>query len=270
MTEHFFKHRKADVFYKKYNNLSNAWIVLIHGFAEDGNVWKHQTEFLQKKFSLLVPDLPGSGQSQMIKAEMSIDDFAECINEMLVKENIASCILLGHSMGGYITLSFANKYRDKLKAFGLVHSTAFADSAEKKESRKKGIDLMENYGAYNFIRSTTPNLFSTEFKKNDPAEMEALIENGKLFSKDALQQYYKAMMERNDSTFVLKESQVPVLFITGKQDLAVPLSDSLKQMYMPGISYIHILEDTGHMGFLEQAAKVNFFINGFVNDIFKQ
>ena len=74
--------------------------------------------------------------------------------------------MLGHSMGGYITLAYVEKYSEKLKAFGFVHSTAFADSEEKKQNRKRGIEMMGEYGSYAFIKNTTPNLFTPAFKKN--------------------------------------------------------------------------------------------------------
>ena len=266
MTEHYFLYNGNTVHYKKFGK-NFPVIVLLHGFAEDGNVWKYQVEFLQKYFSILVPDLPGSGKSEMIKEAVSMDDFAEIIFQLLRSENINNCIMAGHSMGGYIALSFAKKYPVMLKAFALVHSTAFADSVEKKEARKKGIALMEQYGSYSFIKSTTPNLFSAFFKKNNAHEIEALIEKGKEFKVEALQQYYRAMMNREDRSNILISARFPVFFVTGKNDAAIMLNDSLKQMHLPSVSYIHILENAGHMGFWEEFENVNHAILNFVNDM---
>jgi pimeloyl-ACP methyl ester carboxylesterase len=72
--------------------------------------------------------------------------------------------VLGHSMGGYITLAFAEKYASMLNRFGLVHSTAFADSEEKKKSREKSIGMIGEYGSRAFLKNTTPNLFADRFK----------------------------------------------------------------------------------------------------------
>src|SRR5690348_5403533 len=109
-------------------------VVLLHGFAEDRRIWNNQAAFLKNQFKLIIPDLPGSGKSGLLtyKTSISVDNYADCIHALLKEEQIEQCILLGHSMGGYITLAFAEKFAYLLKAFGFVHSTAFADSEEKK------------------------------------------------------------------------------------------------------------------------------------------
>jgi len=238
-------------------------IVLIHGFAEDASVWQGQTSFLSHNYRVLVPEMPGSGQSGYNPALTTIDDFADAIAALLNYESIDQCIVLGHSMGGYITLALAEKYPQYLKGFGLVHSTAFADSDEKKLNRERGIKLIEDHGAHAFIRNTTPNLFTAAYKKNSSDKIEGLIEKGAGFTKKALQQYYRVMMTRPDRTLVLQQSAVPVLFIAGSEDVAVPLSDSLKQFHMPGNAHICILENSGHMGMWEEEDKTNETIGAF-------
>lgn len=259
-------------------------VVLLHGFGEDSSIWDLQVAFLQEHCLLIVPDLPGSGKSDLLKSKIksqklkvepdpgpsiqdpvSIDDYADCIQALLLHENISSCIMLGHSMGGYITLAFAEKYPLFLNGFGLVHSTAYADSEEKKQNREKGIELIEKYGAYSFLKTTTPNLFSKRFKETHPEKVNELIESGKQFSKEALQQYYRAMMLRPDRIKALLSNRLPVLFVIGTEDVAAPLEDVIKQVSLPDISYIYVLQDTGHMGMWEAPEKLNqqllFFIN---------
>ncbi len=75
-----------------------------------------------------------------------------CIIAILKEENIKRCTILGHSMGGYITLALAENHPEILSAFGFIHSTAFADSEEKKQNRLRGIEMIENYGGYTFIK----------------------------------------------------------------------------------------------------------------------
>lgn len=244
-------------------------VLLLHGFGEDRTIWKDQVVFLKNFCSLLIPDLPGSGASPVsgdTRAD-TIDYYADCINALLEQENISTCIMLGHSMGGYIALSFAERYEDRLKGFGLVHSSAFADSEDKKQTRQRSISLIEEYGAYAFLKTATPNLFGYDFKKTHPEKIEALIELGNNFSARALQQYYTAMMNRPDRTPVLKNAALPVLFIIGTEDIAAPMNDVLKQVHLPEKSYVHILENTGHMGMLEETEKVNTAIAEFIKDI---
>ncbi len=240
-------------------------VVLLHGFAEDGNIWDDQIAFLQEHCQLIIPDLPGSGQSALLQKEnVTIEDYAECIRALLVNEKADNCIMLGHSMGGYITLAFAEMFPGKLKAFGFVHSTAFADSEDKKNTRKKGILFIKEHGAYPFVKNTTPNLFSDTFKKEHPEKIAALIEQGKNFSKEALTQYYTAMMDRPDRTLVLAKSAVPVLFVIGEEDVAAPLEDVLKQVHLPKIAHIHIIKGVGHISMMEKPAELNRHLLEFI------
>lgn len=241
-------------------------VVLLHGFGEDGAIWKEQASYLKEYFQVLVPDLPGSGQSSLLYGDIMIDDYADEIKKLLDKEQIHQCIMLGHSMGGYITLAFAEKYPQYLKAFGLVHSTAFADSDEKKEIRKRGIETIKEYGAYPFLKTTIPNLFGENFKKTNAKVVNDLIEAGNNFTTEALMQYYRAMMLRPDRTYILKESKVPVLFIIGTEDKAAPVNDLMQQVHLPQVSYFHVLKNTGHMGMLESAEHVNTFISDFAHE----
>lgn len=242
-------------------------IVLLHGFGEDSTVWSNQIAFLQNQYTLVVPDLPGTGGSYFkdTKNADSIEHYADLIADLLKHENIKNCIMLGHSMGGYITLAFAEKYSSILQGFGLIHSTAFADNEEKKITRQKGIAMMEEYGGYAFLKNTTPNLFSARYKIQHPEKVEELIEKGKAFSVQSLQDYYKAMMNRPDRTSALIESNVPVLFIMGTDDVAAPIQDVLQQTHLPNTSFINIREETGHMGMWENTDKVNEAILEFVN-----
>lgn len=251
-------------------------VVLLHGFGEDSTIFNTQIDFLKEHCLLIVPDLPGTGKSELTKFNdqhptsssqypASIEDYAKCIYALLKFENITNCTMIGHSMGGYITLTFAKLFPHLLNGFGLLHSTAFADSEEKKQNRLRGIQLIGDYGGYSFLKNTIPNLFSSNFKQQFPEQIEVLIEASKQFSNEALQQYSFAMMNRLDSTDVLKGSKVPVLFILGTEDIAVPLNDVLQQTKMPECSYIHVLNNVGHMGMLEATDSVNTYLLQFIN-----
>ena len=248
-------------------------VVLIHGFGEDSHIWDQQIIFLQTHCLLIVPDLPGSGKSTLLSPidstsdnnkSILIADYADLIDALLKHENIISCCMLGHSMGGYITLAYAEKYPKKLNSFGLVHSSAFADTSEKKENRLKGIALMEQYGAAPFLKNTIPNLFGSTFKKEHPEMIANLIEESLKFNTKACQQYYRAMMLRTDKTNVLKDNHLPVLFVIGTEDIAAPLNDLLTQVHLPSIAHIHILEAVGHMGMWEASEQMNQYLLEFI------
>lgn len=238
-------------------------VILIHGFGEKAEVWNNQVEFLKDKYQLIIPDLPGSGQSEMID-DMSMEGMAEAIRYIMLKENIKSCPVIGHSMGGYITLALAEKYPGLVSAFGLFHSSAFADSEEKKATRRKGIEFIQQHGAFEFLKTATPNLFSPLTKDERPELIDKQVAGLDNFLPSSLVSYYEAMMKRPDRTDILRNTTVPVLFIMGKYDVAVPVEDGLKQCHLPGKSYIHILHNSGHMGMLEEPGNSNLILDKFL------
>lgn len=243
---------------------AGSLVVLLHGFGEDGSVWKAQFD-LFPNFQLLVPDLPGSGSSEAVE-DMSMEGLADAVNAVIQTFfEGQKIILIGHSMGGYVALAFAEKHPKALSGLGLFHSTAFADSEAKKETRQKGIRFIESHGAAEFLKTTTPGLFSPKTKEEHPGLIDELLASTRNFSADCLVSYYKAMMQRPDRTTVLKNSEVPVLFVMGRHDTAVPLQDGLAQCHLPGMAYIHVLEHSGHMGMVEEREKTARLLVQFVN-----
>jgi pimeloyl-ACP methyl ester carboxylesterase len=254
-------------------------VLLLHGLAEDGTLWDTQMDFLRKDYRLIIPDLPGSGRSLLPDGDRSsnpgtpspfgiapsIDELADAVKTLCDKAGVGQCILIGHSMGGYVALAFAQKYPDRLRALGLFHSTAYPDGEEKKASRRKTIDFIRKNGSSAFIRQSIPNLFSENSREKHPELIKGLIDRYSGFQPEALIYYQEAMIARPDRTSVLQHFAGPVLFIIGGQDNAVSLDDSLRQSHIPTLSQIFILENTGHMGMLEDPSRSNRFLQSFIN-----
>ena len=254
-------YQNKKIFYRSIG--SGDPVMLVHGFGEDGNVWDKQVEYLKDRYHLIVPDLPGSGKSEMIN-DMSMEGMAEVLHTIIHEENIDRCTVIGHSMGGYITLALVESYWNHVNAFGLFHSSAFPDTEEKKQTRKKGIEFIKQHGAFEFLKTSTPNLFSPNSKLQIPDSIDEFINSLKGFTPEALVSYYEAMMNRPDRTSILKNTENPVLFIAGEHDVAVPLNDILQQCHLPEKSYIHVLKKSGHMGMMEEAKNANRIVEEFL------
>jgi pimeloyl-ACP methyl ester carboxylesterase len=268
LTEKKFIYENSPIFYRTIGE--GKPVVLIHGFGEDGVIWENQVNFLKGHFRLIIPDLPGSGRSQLV-TNSNIETYAAILKKLLDIECIQArpkepeqVTMIGHSMGGYITLAFAEKYPQYLNSFGLFHSTAFEDSEEKKQVRAKAIDFIRDKGVNAFLKTSTPGLFTKAFAARFPEKISALVEKGQSFSPDALIQYYKAMIARPDRTAVLKTFLKPILFIMGEYDNAIPLQSSLQQCYLPVQSHVHLLEHSAHMGMWEEQDKSNKLLLNFL------
>ena len=266
MQQYIFKQDNFTVSYKITGE--GTPVVLLHGFGEDSTIFNNQINAFKGKCQLIIPDIPGTGNSYLNYNEVLADmgTLADCIKALLYNLQIEKCILLGHSMGGYITLSFAEKYPDCLLAFGLIHSTAFADTTEKITNRKRGITLMEEYGAASFLKNTLPNLFSSVYKEQNNDELNNLINQFSHITTEACVFYYTAMIARTDKTSVLKNNKLPVLFVIGEDDIAAPMADVLQQVSLPMVSSIHILKKVGHMSMVEAPDKLNNILIDFLEN----
>jgi pimeloyl-ACP methyl ester carboxylesterase len=244
-------------------------VLLVHGFTEDRSIWNPLISGMEGKYRWLIPDLPGSGDSPFNKNLHTLADLAEALQAILQEEGIRQAVLIGHSMGGYISLAFAEKYPGLLKGLGLFHSTAYADREEKKEARKKSMAFIRNHGSALYVEQSLPGLFSERFKKQHPEKIREQIERHANFDPASLVQYLEMMMNRKDNTRILKDMEIPALFIMGEEDPAAPLKDVLEQCHLPRISYIHILAETAHMGMLENTNLCNSFVDRYLDGIFQ-
>jgi pimeloyl-ACP methyl ester carboxylesterase len=221
-------------------------VVLLHGFGEDSSIWSGFVPFLQKDFYILTPDYARLSNLK------SIEEYADFVHSKIVEKNIEKCVMIGHSMGGYIALAFAEKYPEMLTGLGLFHSTSFADSEEKKAARTKNIDFIDKHGAEQFIKTSTPNLYAENFQKQHPEVIEKHIEYASTLPKEALMAGMKAMRDRPDRRQVLKSLRCQVMFIIGEKDKSVSPEDAKSQIMMPKYFSSSILDEVAHMGMIEE------------------
>ena len=241
-------------------------LMLVHGFAEDHGIWANQVAHLQDQFQLILPDLPGSGKSDLLN-DVSMENMAEVLKAILDQESIQNCSMIGHSMGGYTTLAFAEKNANRLNSFCLFHSSAYPDNDEKKQTRLKAIEFMKKNGVEEFLKTAIPNLFAMG-EANDNAGskqkmVKKLIEEYKDFEVQALIAYYEAMMKRPDRTSVLKSFTKPILFLLGKYDTAVPYQQGIEQARSAKNGEVHTLHQSGHMGMWEEKDQSNQVLEAF-------
>ncbi|HMO33716.1 MAG TPA: alpha/beta fold hydrolase [Lacibacter sp.] len=240
-------------------------VVLLHGFGEDRRIWERQVEALQQYYTVYTPDFRGSGKSPLPDTgTISMESLADDVQLLLEQEGVEQCVLLGHSMGGYVALAFAKRYPQYLRGLGLIHSTAYADSPEKQEARLKNIAFINEHGTDAFLRATLPNLFGERFKAQKGEVVEELIRRGAGFTPAALTAYTDAMRLRPDRRAVLQELQVPVLLFIGAEDKAVLPSDALEQAALPTRCMAEYLPGIAHMGMWEATDALNETLKKFL------
>lgn len=238
-------------------------LVLLHGFCEDHTMWDGFLASLSLSNRVLCPDLPGFGKSPILP-ETSIESVAAAIYDWLKSKDIFECTMIGHSLGGYITLAIEEAYPQFLKSFGLFHSTALADTEEKKIARNKTIESIKVYGKDPFLKTFVPSLYNQDRLVEYSGSLEKSFKMSQSCSSEALIAYTEAMRERKDRFQIIQASSKPVLFIAGEKDNAIAIDKSI--LHQPYIKpeHFHILKDVGHMGFYEEPQKSLAFIRVFL------
>ncbi|MCJ8166954.1 alpha/beta fold hydrolase [Pontibacter sp. E15-1] len=243
-------------------------LVFLHGFCESKQVWAEFMKPLQQQFRTVALDLPGHGDNTLLSDDLGMESQVEDVMRQLKELGIKKCILVGHSMGGYVSLAFAAKYGGMLQGLCLFHSSALPDTDEKKENRDKTISYVERHGVANFINPFVEPLFFRENRDRLKTEIAALKEIGRLTPKASVIGALAAMRDRPDRTHVLRESRYPVLFIFGKDDAAVPLDKALEQCHLPANSMVCFLAKTGHMGMFERSYETRKALEKYAETIF--
>jgi pimeloyl-ACP methyl ester carboxylesterase len=242
-------------------------VVLLHGFGEDSRVFESLSNQLSKAYKVIMIDFVGSGKSSGLIGRTTLRDLAEDVVQVLSHENIHSCTLLGHSMGGYVALEICANSPDRISAVGLLHSSVYGDSEEKQAARDKNVEFLKRNGTRMFLEQSIPGLFSEETKRSKPELISSFIEQYTNFSAESLVQYTLAMKSRPDHSGTVSRFRKPVLFIIGEYDTAVPLETSLRQTYLPELAHVHICTRSGHMGMLEEPDFVNNAVESFLSAI---
>lgn len=243
-------------------------IVLLHGFLESGEIWKNFVRKLRGSFQVITIDLPGHGLSENLSPVHFMDDMAEAVRHVLKSLEVSSCLMVGHSMGGYVTLAYAEKYPRSLRGFVLFHSQAGADSSEARLNRDRTISLVHK-DHHGFIMNFIPDLFDPVNVKKFGKEIENLKELAQKTSKEGIIAALEGMKIRPDRQHVLLQSKVPVLFIIGKNDKRIPMEAIMPQTLLPEHSEMLLLDHVGHMGFIEASGKTYDVVKGFAERIVK-
>lgn len=225
-------------------------IVLLHGFLGAKEIWGITQFELSKHFRVISIDLPGHGKSSSYGYLHSMELLAKAVKGVMDSLKLKKYIIVGHSMGGYATLAFAELFPDNLKGICLFHSTCYADSEEKKRDRTRAIKLVKA-DAKVYSKSTIKNLFAPSNLSKNKAEVSFAQKIGLKTSKRGIVNSLEGMKDRPNRDIVMNFAEYPIMMIIGRYDPVLPMQILLNQSEIIQSKYILLLEKDGHMGFLE-------------------
>lgn len=236
-------------------------VILLHGFPMDQSVWDGFAETIANQYTrVLTPDLPGFGKSELLPAGFSIADVADRLAEWINEQGLTNSVVIGHSLGGYVALALVEKNPQAFAGLGLFHSTAYADSEEKKQSRTKALEFIDKNGVLAF----TSNFIQPLFANQAHPAIQTVKRITSRASTESVTGYTLAMRDRPDRTNVLRDFEKPVLFIGGEKDGGIPADSIRTQAKLNTNASVHILEGVAHMGMFEKPKETETLIRAFL------
>lgn len=236
-------------------------VILLHGFPMDQSVWDGFAETLSNQYTkIFTPDLPGFGKSELLSPGFSIADVADRLFDWINEQGLSNSVVIGHSLGGYVALALVEKNPQAFAGLGLFHSTAYADNAEKKQSRTKALEFIDKNGVLAF----TSNFIQPLFANPAHPAIQTVKRITARASTESVTGYTLAMRDRPDRTHVLSDFKKPVLFIGGEKDGGIPAESIRTQSALCSDAYVHILDDVAHMGMFEKQREAEAIIRAFL------
>lgn len=240
-------------------------VVFLHGFLEDKTIWKHfSKEIASTSIRVITIDLLGHGLTNCLSYVHSMEEMAEAVEAVLKHLKIRKAYFVGHSLGGYVSLAFAEKNPDALRGLCMFHSTARADSADKQKDRDRAIKVVKKNKKL-FINEAIPNLFNTQHKPFKRA-IEQIKNIALATSTQGVVAALEGMKIRLDREIILKFAPYPVLYIIGKHDTILPHPQLMEQALLPKKGSYVLLEHVAHAGFAEDKQETLKAIKDFLKN----
>jgi len=240
---------------------SGNTVVLLHGFLENKKMWDHFVPHWSINHRVIALDLLGHGETECMGYVHTMENNAEVVHAVLTELRLQKVILVGHSMGGYVALAFAELYPEMVKGLVLVNSTSRADSEERKTNRDRAIKAVK-YSFGNFISLSISNLFSEENRERLTKIIDDVKNEALTTPLQGVVAALEGMKIRKDRQFLLKNVAYPKLLVLGKKDPVLNYVETKTQVDDTTVELVSFAD--GHMSHIEnkealQTELVQFF-----------
>lgn len=231
--------------------------VLLHGFLESSKMWEPLIPELSKNRQIITLDFPGLGESGVISEVHSMELMAEVVNAVLTHLEVPCATFIGHSMGGYVTMAFAEMFSEKVERIVLLNSTPIADSEERKNIRDRAVKLLDkNPKAY--VRMAIVNWAGETSREKFSKEIENAYNLALTFPVEGIAAALKGMRERKDRTEVLKSFPREKYMFIAEDDPIIPVNENIALAKECGAKPIVV--EGGHLSLIENFSAVREFL----------
>ena len=244
-----------------------APVVLLHPFPVNHEFWLPVAEALAARFRIILPDLRGHGDSGVGEGPATMAKHAADIARVMDDAEVGRAALIGVSIGGYALFEFWRRFRGRVAALGLCNTKAPADSAEARAGRLQAANHVLERGTEPFFESMIPRLLGKSTRESRPDLVAGALGMMRKMSAEDVAQVQRGMAERPDSVDILKTINVPVLLITGEEDVLTGVNEAeLMRQHILG-SQMRVIPKVGHYSAWERPEDVTGLVSNFLEGI---
>ncbi len=237
-------------------------VVLLHGFLEQSKIWDDFIPLLKDKYRILTLDLFGHGASPSYAETHSMELYADAVAAVMDEVGMKSAALIGHSMGGYISLALLERYPEKIERLLLMDSSSRPDSEKRLKERDQVLKIVGKHKKA-FVQMGVSNLFAEQSKSKFKKELDWLIAEAMKMSPQAIQAAVRGMKIRKDRTQFLKDFTGKKWIIAGEDDGLIPV-ESLREVAAETGAELLVFPD-GHLSYIEQKSGVEKAVSDFLS-----
>lgn len=239
-------------------------VVFLHGFLENKEMWQDIIPSFISKYRVITIDLLGHGKTECRGYIHTMEDQADMVHHLLHELKIRKVVFIGHSMGGYVALAFAELFPDFMKGLALVNSTSRADDEERKANRDRAIKAVkENYTS--FVRLSIANLFSEQNRTLLVDEIEKVKQEALQTPLQGIIAALEGMKIRKDREVILHFAPYPILLILGKKDPVLLYSSHIEQIEDTKVALVCFPD--GHMSHIENKNELEKTLTSFLKKV---
>jgi len=217
-------------------------VILLHAFPLDSRMWQQQVDLLSGKFTVIAPDLRGFGTAYAelgALQEIPIDLAADDVVKLLDEKGFAKACIGGISRGGYIAMSLARRYPDRLAGLMLCDTRATPADEKERQARQQMLDRLNAEGIEVVMKMMKHHLFGPTALTLRPQFVQHVSEIILSQKVDAVAAAARGMESRPDARPALRDVKVPTLCIAGTEDSAFDSTRTIAQM-IPGARFVEV------------------------------
>lgn len=238
-------------------------LMLVHGFPANAQLWRYVWPELAASYTVILPEFFAANGEWMKEGYTSMGLLADGFRDILDAEGITELVCAGHSMGGYMSLVFAEKYPQYLKGLCLVHSSTLPDDESRREGRLKTISILEQGGKSPFLKKMVRALFPAGFQQTHPDIINRQTEEALSVPEDSLIAFYRAITERYSTQHVVRAATFPLQYLIGAQDSLANIHKELSEDNLTNINFVRVYSHCAHMAMLEDPRQLTYDLDHF-------